>query len=233
MPDWSFDLPLRLLVIAPHPDDESLGCGGLVAQQMQLGGQAHIVFVTDGGASHANSHAWTRERLSEQRQKEAETALAILGVGSRARTFLRLQDADMPPPGSALWLCAVSELKHILRDFQPDLVLLPWRRDPHRDHRDSWRLTMEALEDATPPVRTLEYTIWLDELGLPEDQPQGDEAVRLGLDIAGCQQTKIAAVNAHLSQTTDLINDDPNGFRLSPETIRRLCGRTEYYWASA
>lgn len=224
------DLVRRLLVIAPHPDDESLGCGGLIARTIAAQGAVCTVFVTDGGASHPGSQAWPRERLATQRKQEALAALAALGAGAGPRLFLDLRDADMPAEGAPAWTDAVERLTTCIDAFQPDLALLPWRRDPHRDHRDSWRLATEAIRRSGGRPDVLEYAIWLDELGAAEDFPHGGEATLITFDIAAFVAHKRAAVAAHASQTTDLIDDDPGGFRLTSETIARLCQSIETFW---
>ena len=67
----------KILVVAPHPDDETLGCGGLISLLAQNGSAFYIVFVTDGSASHRNSRAWPSARLAAQREQEARNALAL------------------------------------------------------------------------------------------------------------------------------------------------------------
>ena len=220
----------RILVVAPHPDDESLGCGGLILSLAGLGRAFHVVFVTDGGASHLKSREWPRERLRAEREKEAAEALKLLGIAEAPRSFLRLRDADMPKPGSEDHASALAAASGIVAAFKPDLVLLPWRRDPHCDHRDSWRLFVDALEAETLSPDVLEYAIWLDEIGNPDDHPRPGEMERVAFDISRVVPAKRAAVAAHLSQTTDLIADDPDAFRLTPETIDRLAGPVEAYW---
>lgn len=225
------DLPAqRILVVAPHPDDEALGCGGLIATFAREGRAIHVLFVTDGGASHPGSRAWPRPRLAGQRRREAEDALARLGAASAGRTFLGLPDAGMPAAPSAAFAEAQATVASLLAAFRPDLVLLPWRRDPHRDHRDSWTLVQAALRAAGQGPRSLEYAVWLDELGAPADRPAAGEAVAVAFDIADVVEAKRRAVAAHVSQTSDLIDDDPQCFRLTPETIRRLTGPVEAYW---
>jgi len=221
----------KALVIAPHPDDESLGCGGLLAILAERNCEVMVVFVTDGGASHRNSPSWSRMRLAAQRQKEANAALSELGLGRAGRLFLNLRDADMPAVCSNDWASAVARLSSVLKTFKPDLVLLPWRRDPHCDHRASHALAMQAMR-LQQPTKILEYTIWLYELGRDEYHPSPREATRFEVDIRMCLEAKKRAIAMHLTQTTRLISDDPFGFLLSAETIARLTGPEEYYWQS-
>ena len=206
----------RIMVIAPHPDDESLGCGGLINLLARAGRKFHIVFVTEGGASHPNSTTWPRHRLTAQREKEATNALAKLGIAEHPRSFLKLLDAAMPEPSSPAGEQAIIALAHIISEFQPDLVLLPWRRDVSGDHRATWKLSQDALAAAKQTPATFEYTIWLEEYGDPEDYPREGEVMRMAFDITEAQDAKLVAILAHVSQTTLLIDDDPNGFCLNP-----------------
>jgi LmbE family N-acetylglucosaminyl deacetylase len=220
----------RILVVAPHPDDESLGCGGLIAKLAAAGRLFHTLFVTDGGASHPASLKWPRRRLTAQREQEAAGALHFLGIGSHARTFLRLRDADMPSANSIEWRAALVAAAEVVRDFRPDLALLPWRRDPHCDHRASWHLAQAAIQPMKALPLRLEYAIWLDELGAAHDYPRPGEAEQVAIDVSSELTCKRAAIAAHRTQTTSLIGDDPNGFRLMPATIDRLTGTIENYY---
>lgn len=219
-----------ILVVAPHPDDESLGCGGLIAGSVRAGQRLHVVFVTDGGASHRRSRSWSRARLASCREEEAQEALRRLGAGDCGRSFLRLPDAAMPAPGSAAYAEARSRLIALLRAFAPRLVILPWRRDPHCDHRDSWSLVMDCLAATRLGPEILEYAIWLDELGGDGDHPCSREMERVSLDVSMHVETKRHAVMAHRSQLGALITDDPAAFVLRDATIDRLTGAREIYW---
>lgn len=231
----------RIVVIAPHPDDESLGCGGLIAALAADRREILVVFITDGAGSHPNSPAWPAARLSEQRRQEGWNAVSRLGVRTPPPLFLNLPDAAMPNLESPEGQAAVARLSDELMAFRTDLMLLPWRRDPHRDHRDAWALAHAALARAgdagaaaqrstAPRPAMLEYAVWLDELGAEGDHPQPGEAELVAFDIAPVLALKRRAVEAHLSQTTDLIDDDPDGFRLTAATIDRLVGPVERYW---
>lgn len=226
----AFTWAKKILVVAPHPDDETLGCGGLISLLAQHGSAFYIVFVTDGSSSHRNSRAWPAARLAAQREKEACNALARLGIANAPRLFLRLPDAKMPHPGDPLWKCAVATVSDVMQSFEPDLVLFPWRRDPHCDHRASWLLSQRALGKASIHPDILEYAIWLDEFGAVEDHPRPGEAELVRVNIGTALANKRAAIAAHVSQTTDLIADDPDGFRLTPQTIARLTQSTEVFF---
>lgn len=219
-----------VLVVAPHPDDESLGCGGLIARLARTGSAFCFVFVTDGGASHLGSRAWPSERLAARRRDEALEALRRLNVEDALTIFLALPDSAMPARDSPAWKEAVAQLAETITEFSPVLALLPWRRDPHCDHRGSWRLTKDGLKRANAHPTTLEYSIWLDEFGEDEDRPRNDEARPVVFNIAAVLGAKRAAIAAHITQTTALIDDDPNGFRLTEAVIERLATPTETYW---
>lgn len=220
----------KILVVAPHPDDETLGCGGLIATLAPRGVAFRFVFVTDGSASHPRSRSWPRRRLAARRRSEACKALRRLGAGHEPAAFLGLPDAAMPAAQSSTWEVAVTRFAAIAGEFQPDLALLPWRRDPHCDHRDSWSLAQVALSCSLVSPLILEYAIWLDEYGAPEDYPRADEAEPVRIDIAAVIAAKRAAIAAHATQTTALIDDDPEGFRLTSETVARLTTCSETFW---
>ena len=101
MPLLSFgQLAIRgLVVVAPHPDDESLGCGGLIAAATTDGIPVRIVVVSDGAGSHPNSVSYPPARLRHLRESETLTAAAELGVAADAVAFLGLPDRYVPSEG--------------------------------------------------------------------------------------------------------------------------------------
>ncbi len=113
----------RVLIFAPHPDDESIGCGGLIARLTRLGVPVRVVLVTDGGG------AGELERdAAAKRQQEFGRALERLGViDSRMLGFV---DGDLRP-GRAL----DAAVEHEMVAYHPDWVFMPALADLHRDHR--------------------------------------------------------------------------------------------------
>jgi LmbE family N-acetylglucosaminyl deacetylase len=221
------------LVVAPHPDDESLGCGGAIALLRQAGLPVWVLVVSDGSGSHPNSRRYPPARLAALREREALAALALLGVPAAAVTFLRLPDRAVPRAGDAGFSAAVARCRAVLAGLpiRPDTLLLPWRRDPHTDHRAAWELLDAALDGACPP-RRLEYPVWLWDLGQPGDAPLPGEARGWRLAIGDVLPRKLAAIAAHRSQTTPLIDDDPDGFILPPEMLARVSRPWEVYLES-
>ena len=113
--------------------------------------------------------------------------------------------------------------------FEPGLVVLPWRRDPHCDHRASWSLGMDAVSACNRSPDVLEYSIWLDELGEPGDHPEdgGDGAHLAG----GLERRKARMRFSPIARSSaSWCSTIPTGFVLGPETITRLTGPEEVYW---
>lgn len=217
------------LVIAPHPDDESLGCGGTIALLRERGFAVHVLFVSDGTMSHPNSPAYPADRLRQLRESEALAALRILNVAPENVLFMRQKDRQVATPDSPAFADAVAFIRKLLVDTNPTTVLVPWRRDPHRDHRASWQQLNAAMQQLPTQPRILEYLIWLWELGKEADMPGRDEMIVWRVPIASVMAQRDQAIAAHRSQVTRLIDDDPTAFYLSPELLTHFDAPRELF----
>lgn len=215
------------VVIAPHPDDESLGCGGAIALLRRFGLPISVLFISDGTKSHPTSQKYPPERLRDLRESEAREALARLGTDDA--TFLRLPDGAVPGDSGPKFAEAVHLCRAYLEDFKPQTILLPWRRDPHPDHKATSQIIQAALKGYPSSSRLLEYPVWAWERAAPEDLPQPHEVSAFRLDIREAADVKCSAVAAHVSQVTHLIDDDPHGFWLSPEVLAHFERPWEVY----
>lgn len=226
------DLDGPILVVAPHPDDETLGCGGLIALATEAGIEIHTLFVTDGSASHPASQNYPPDVMADIRAAEAEQALQRLGAENQPRSFLKLRDGRMPFPGKDGYRHAVDVVAELVSASRFKTVVVPWRRDPHTDHRISWRIATDAVRRNEMQVTLLEYQIWLEENGQADDWPGEGEVDDASLDISEVVDRKHHALEAHRSQLGLVVDDDPSGFALSSQTIARLVGQTESYWVT-
>lgn len=202
------------LILAPHPDDESLGCGGLIAELCARGAPPVVVILTDGAGSHPGSRRYPPARLTALRAAEAAAATGALGLPSGRLHHLGAPDTAAPHRGPALDRLA-DRLASLAADFEATTVLTTWPHDPHCDHLAAWLVAVAAADRAA--LRLLCYPVW--GWTLPPDTILPDAAwTGWRLDITERTAAKEAAIAAHASQLTGLIDDDPAGFRL-PETL--------------
>ncbi|MGY3090065.1 LmbE family N-acetylglucosaminyl deacetylase [Hymenobacter sp. UYAg731] len=221
------------VVIAPHPDDEALGCGGLLVLLHQAGQRVAAVLVSDGTMSHPNSMLFSAPARRAIREAEFRHALTILGIDEAEPLLLGLPDGRVPAgPAEPGFAEAAARLRAFLEQQQAATVLVPWRRDPHPDHCATARLVQTALAAMAQPPRRLEYVVWAWERAAPEDLPTTADAVQgFRLDIAAGLRPKQRAIAAHRSQVAPgVFTDDTEGFLLSPEMLAHFAGPYEVYF---
>lgn len=140
-----------MLVVAPHQDDEAIGCGGALALQVQHGYKASVVIMQDGADEH-ESVSMTREALSELRNQESRDA--ALEVGVDPPTFLGLKDLRSDPDVTA------SALRLIIEERRVDAIFTPFVLDGHPDHRTCNFIVAKALVKLNRTIRILQYEVW-------------------------------------------------------------------------
>jgi LmbE family N-acetylglucosaminyl deacetylase len=214
-----------LLVLAPHPDDESLGCGGLIALAAQAGCRVVVAALTDGEASHPNSRAYPAARLAELRRSELREAIdRLAGPAVAVETFGapdgRLEGCEAEAQG---WVARLGGRE----PFQA--VFATWAADPHPDHKAAFRIA--ARQAAAWNAELFAYPIWGLTLADADDAGPAEPCVRL--DISSVLDRKRVALAAHRSQTTALVGDDPDGFRLSGTDLARHLAPFEVFIRAA
>jgi LmbE family N-acetylglucosaminyl deacetylase len=217
--------PGPALVLAPHPDDETLGCGGLIAECCARGRDVHVLIVTDGSFSHPGSRNWPPERLAAQRAAEAADAVAALGLQRDRIAFLGMRDGNAPHTGAA-FDAAVSRIAEHAAARGVRSLLACWAHDPHADHLAVARMAAPAAARIGASLRS--YPVW--GWTLAPDHALPDGPVRgWRLDIEAHLPAKRRAIAAHVSQTTGLIDDDPEGFRLADSFVALFTRPFEVY----
>ncbi len=232
-------LPLRsittlasspVLVVAPHPDDETLGCGGAIALLRNLGCDVRVLVISDGTMSHPRSRKYPAAALRELREQETRSAMAILGVDAAAITFLGLKDSAVPTLATPGIRSVVSACCTYLAETAAQTIFLPWRFDPHADHRASGELIRAALSNLSIAPRVIEYPIWDWDQSQRSSLSDPEQFTGWRLDISPVVDRKREAIAAYRSQTTDLIDDDPESFRISPEMLANFLRPWEVYF---
>jgi LmbE family N-acetylglucosaminyl deacetylase len=199
------------LILAPHPDDESLGCGGLIAACVAAGRTPLVVVLTDGTGSHPNSRAFPPDRLRTVREQEVRTAVECLGLSPDRVVFLAQPDTAAPHDGPR-FDAVVAQLSRLINQIPAcTTILAPWQFDPHCDH-EAASLAASAAAAATQ-IRHVAYPVWgwtlPVETPVPAPSPAGWQ-----LDISAFLPSKRKAIQAHRTQYGRLIQDDPTGFQL-------------------
>jgi LmbE family N-acetylglucosaminyl deacetylase len=215
-----------LVVVAPHPDDESLACGALIAEACARGRPTRVAFVSDGTGSHPASLNYPRGRLRALRESEARRAVAALGLAPRHATFLRQPDRFVPSSGPAAE-AAVAAIEARAREVRAAALFVSWRHDPHCDHQASFRLA-RAAQLRLSGVALYEYSVW--GAALAPDAPVEPPAGGFRFAVGRHRARKRRAIAAHRSQISALIDDDPAGFRLSPADLARFDGPYEFFF---
>jgi LmbE family N-acetylglucosaminyl deacetylase len=173
----------RVLVIAPHPDDESIGCGGAICLHRERADPVRVVFLTSG---ERGIEGMPPDEVTALREAEAAQALGVLGVDRM--DFLRLPDlglADHLAPGA-------TALRRVLVADPPGLVYLPHPEDAHPDHAAALPLVRAALAlvgaaAGWPELRAYEVWTPMARYGWAED-------------ISGVMRRKLRAVRCYVSQ---------------------------------
>lgn len=142
----------RLVVVAPHPDDEVLGCGGLIALAVQAAVEVVVVALSDGEAAYPDDPHWTGQRLAPARRAELIDACRALGVSPA-----RIVHAGLPDGRLRAHLDKATQLLAGLLQAG-DAVLVTWARDGHPDHEAAADATLRACADVG--ARCIQYPIW-------------------------------------------------------------------------
>jgi LmbE family N-acetylglucosaminyl deacetylase len=213
------------LILAPHPDDESLGCGGLIAACVAARRPPLVAILTDGAGSH-NSVSYPPERLRSVRAEELRQAMACLGVPPDRIVFLNQPDTKAPSAGPEFDAVVAQLAELIQRESHCTSILTPWLFDPHCDH-EAAAIIAAAVATKTG-VKPVAYPVW--GWTLPAESPV-PAAISPGwrLDIAAFLEAKREAIFAHKSQYGGLITDDPQGFQLPTALLAAFDGPFEVF----
>ncbi|QDE40154.1 PIG-L family deacetylase [Luteibacter pinisoli] len=218
----TIDASTRLLVVAPHPDDESLAAGMLIQRCLALGGRVDVALLTDGD-DNPWPQRWMekrvfigaagRRRWGERRRGEVAAALGRLGVGPDHLHAMGWHDMQVTAQLRGRYEASVGRLRAVIERVRPTLVVIPDLGDRHPDHGAAHVLARLALHAAGSAADVLTYMVHGTEASAPEDLivPDADPER---------QATKIAAVLEHATQMA-LSRERMLGIASRPERFDR------------
>jgi N-acetylglucosamine malate deacetylase 1 len=193
------------IVFAPHQDDETLGCGGLIALKRSLGVPVQVVFLTNGDAFTGEADA----ALAHLRRTEATNALAALGVPPEQICFWGYPDGQLRRLEPTAQTALREQLVALLTSDRPLEIYVPHAIDQHDDHEATHDCVKQAIAQTGKLHQLYQYPIWIFWkaplfLRLKPRHLRGWRR----LNIQAVLPQKQAAIAAHASQISTL----PPGF---------------------
>ena len=198
----------RILVVAPHPDDETVGCGGLLAR---FGPQCDLLLLTDGRKGGPADGSQTETETVRIRRGEYDAAAAFFQVSKATALGL---------PDSQLWEHRKEVSAVDLRGYHK--ILIPYRMERHPDHAAAYRIIKQLCKKQRFRGELLEYEVWS-----PITAPNRF------LNISDVMEQKLAGIRLYDSQVRELnyeaLASGLNGYRGAPHHVR-FC---EAYYSEA
>jgi len=217
--------PHPICVLTPHPDDESLGCGGLLANAF-AGHGAHVVLLTDGAASHPGSRAWTARQRKDLRARELDAAISELGGTAEDVTRLGLPDAGMADPSVPVFAIA-RRIAALMSRLGARSLFATAPTDAHCDHQATAEIARLAARITC--ARLLFYPVW-SRWKRPDFRTELTGMSEYRLETSAMRDRKARAIAAHRSQHGDVITDDADGFVLDPAFVRLFVETDEIFF---
>jgi N-acetyl-1-D-myo-inositol-2-amino-2-deoxy-alpha-D-glucopyranoside deacetylase len=234
---------MRLLIVIAHPDDESFGCGSVLARASAAGDETTVLCATRGEAGESR---FPTDDLAAQREAELRAAARILGVGTvRLLDYVDSGMTGDPQPdtlAAAEPSRVAAEVRSVIDDFLPDVVVTPDASDGHRDHVVVRDATLSAVDSARHrPAATYLWCLarssmgrWADHHRADGDNPYlvpgelgtPDDDITTVIDVTAHLPKRWEAIRAHASQTSpyDSLPDDLQREFLATDRLRLVRG---------
>jgi LmbE family N-acetylglucosaminyl deacetylase len=200
-------MPLRLitdgpaLVVAPHPDDETFGCGGLIALKRERNVNVRVAFLTSGEGSLRSFPGVDLEAVGRIRRQQAIEMSADLGLNAKDLIWLGLPDQSIPRRSEQGFVEAVRILMNEMERIRAREIYCPHPFDGLLDHEAASDITLEAVRQCGLPVRLSYYVVWA-----WFNAPWGAKGLNLSkgwrLDIRNVMEKKSRALSRYLNHET-------------------------------
>lgn len=176
-----------MLVIAPHPDDEAIGCGGQIRLHVLAGDEVEVLLLTGGERGRPGED---EEETAIVRIHEAYEASMVLG--STVVKYFRYPDGSLTASGEL-----VNDIAALIAERKPDRIYVPWYKDGHSDHRAAAEAVKYCLEKSILSPEVWAYEVW---------SPL--EEYDIAVDITDVIGVKLRAIRRHESQVNRIRFDE-------------------------
>jgi len=222
----------KVIVFAPHPDDETFGCGGTIAKRIAEGYEVLIVVMTDGRYAFLKllniDSDPTPEELKEIRKEEVKRAAKILGVPEENLIFLDFEDGKLQDNIKE----AERKVFEILRAHHPIEVYLPYKNDVHPDHQTAYTIVKNAIAKLGLLTRQYQYSVFQKyaRLGPIIDKIlSGLRHNMIRIDISAFIPKKEAAIKEYKSELTIISKRQKNPL-LKEKDIKNSLKKEELFY---
>ena len=186
-----------ILIVAPHPDDETLACGGTIAKRIKEGYNVNVIFLTDGRNSHLHELGITSDptpnELIEIRKQEAKRATGILGLKKNDLIFLNLENITL----QANFEFARKHVTQTMKRLRPEEIFFPDEEDMHKAHSAACRIVRDSIKALSISPKKYQYIIWTNK---NESKPHDN---LFHVDVSSVLALKEKAICEYKSQITN------------------------------
>ncbi len=189
----------RIIVFSPHPDDETLGCGGTIVKKLGEGYDVYVVLMTDGRHSHDHTFGIndpTPREIKTMRKQEFRNAMRILEVAEKNLISLDFEDGSLEEHVEE----AKKRVADILFEIRPAEIYVPFRHDAKKDHEATFKIVAASLRKVGIAPTVYEYPIWRRKKDATEYHRR-DVTLQ---DITGVLEVKVKATSAYKSQISKI-----------------------------
>ena len=210
-----------VLVVAPHPDDETFACGATIARLNAQRTNIHIVIISDGSNS-TRQEGKTKSALAKIRKTEARGAIQALGLPEKQVTFLNYSDGSLEKAESII----MEELSHIIEIKKPSLIFAPHAIDAHPDHK----ILATIIDKLKLPCLCYRYIVWVQtKRSLANLMKLAFTEHQIRIPMKKFKERKALAIDCYLSQTGGTNYQHGKGF-LHPSFISLFLKEEEVFF---
>lgn len=199
----------KILVIAPHPDDEAIGCGGLIMKAKREKAEVFVLFITVGNSRQFITGKTDADIRFIEAKNAARFGNFAFEIAFQGEPFMKLDSFPQKD--------LIEKIEDISKKFKPDIVVIPFRQSFDQDHRATASACITAFRPIPKHIHHQPSLIL--ETEEPYTWSQDNSFIpNFYVDISGLLEEKLRLLACHKTQ----LREDP--FPRSPENLKRLAG---------